>query len=269
LIEESLRLIRVQQVKMKEEIKRLEQEEKQLKTRIIKFNRALEDEDDTSVIKVLAKQIGDTEEKQLTNFDALAKSKIEAEQLNEKYSNTEMSNVYYNVKERIVDFFKKMNIEEQRDCLIRTIRECLVFGQYLIIDTGFIIFIFDTSTKYQFDKSLLKNLDSDEIYKKYFVEVSPFFKSNSNKTLKEAIDEIGKSGIEEYTHLNRTIHKMNDMLIRHYRLDDKERKNSVIKLLKRLDIDYDIQNHYNFVSFIDKYEDDKKIITTKRKQKNI
>jgi hypothetical protein len=245
LIEESLRLIRVQQVKMKEEIKRLEQEEKQLKTRIVKFNKALEDEDDTNVIKVLAKQIGDTEEKQAKNFDALAKTKIESEQLNEKYSNTEMANVYYNVKERILEFFKKMNIEEQRDCLIRTIKECLIFTPYLLIDTGIVLFVFDTRKTYHFKDAILKNLDKDTIYKKYFIE-----------SLTETKRFLDIQDLEKTAILKQKMFDVNETVIFDCKLNGRNKHFNLSiaqQLFKKNKINYDFSNHATILFFFEDY----------------
>jgi hypothetical protein len=95
--------------------------------------------------------------------------KIEMEQLNIKYAGTEDENMYYSVKDRIHTFFEKLNVEEQRNELIQTIKKCVVTGTHIIIDSGANIFIFNTENKYSFDNSLLKKLDDDKYFKISFL----------------------------------------------------------------------------------------------------
>jgi hypothetical protein len=89
--------------------------------------------------------------------------------LNIKYAGTEEENMYYNVKDRINQFFKKLNVEEQRNELIQTIKKCVVMGTHIIIDSGASLFIFNTENKYAFDSSLLEKLDDDKYFKINFL----------------------------------------------------------------------------------------------------
>jgi hypothetical protein len=50
------------------------------------------------------------------------------------------------------------------------IKKCFLFGPYLLIDSGVLLFIFDTRINYPFDINLLINLDKDLIFKQFFIE---------------------------------------------------------------------------------------------------
>jgi hypothetical protein len=193
LIEESQRMIKVKQAEIRERISQYEKNEKQFGKQIEKFNLALDDTMDTGEIRILARRISEAEENQKSNYEKLSHAKIELEQLNEQYSGNEMTNAYYNVKDRVTAFFKKMNVEEQRDELTKIIRECEVFNQYLLIDTGHVVFLFDMSYKYEFSTSMLDNLDEDDVYKKFFFDYRVLIHGRMTEDeIMAATKELGK-----------------------------------------------------------------------------
>jgi DNA invertase Pin-like site-specific DNA recombinase len=170
LIQESQRIIKMKQLKLKEQIKSFEKSGRQYEKQIVKFNRVLDDTEDTGEIKILARRINEAEENIITNEENLSRAKIEFEQLNEQYADTEEMNTYYNVVDRVKEFFGEIDIEEQRNSLMKVIRECRVFTPFLLIDTGTVIFLFNTEQKNIFKNTMLNNLDKDKIYKEHFVE---------------------------------------------------------------------------------------------------
>jgi DNA invertase Pin-like site-specific DNA recombinase len=163
--EETLRLIKQERLEMKEEIKKCEKEITQYGKNIGKFNRALDETMEVETIKVLAKRISGDEEKKTKANERLVELQIALEKLNIKYAGTELENMYYNVKDRIGQFFKKMKVEEQRDELLRVIKKCEITEGRIIIDSGGDIFVFNTEDRYEFDEGLLKKLDDDKYFK--------------------------------------------------------------------------------------------------------
>jgi DNA invertase Pin-like site-specific DNA recombinase len=224
LIQESQRNIRQNQIKIKEDIARTEKEIAVIEKRVLKFKKALDTTDDIDVIKVLSKQINENEEKNDKLKLELSKLKIDYEAQNEKFNQTLLEMTYYDVKEKINDWFFKMNIEEQRNELIKIIKKCKVFNHHLLIDTGKTVFIFDIDKHYIFDMKLLENLNKDEVYKKNFVEM---------KSKREA-------------------RRYNDKLIHNVNLNrNKEMKAMVFQyLLKRYKINYNSNDTDNLVSFV-------------------
>jgi hypothetical protein len=130
---------------------------------------------------------------------------------------------YYDVKEKINDWFFKLNVEEQRNELIRAIKSCKIFNQYLIIDVGKIVFLFDINQHYVFDMNLLDNLNKDEVYKEHFIEM---------KNQKEA-------------------RKFNDKLIANINLNrDKNIRMLIFQyLVEKLGVIYNLNEISNLVSF--------------------
>ena len=225
LIEETQRNIKQAQTKMKEMVAKYEKEISIIEKRLIKFRNALDNSsDEQDIIRVLSKQI-DTNETRLAELNnQYSKIRIDYEIQNEKFNQTEREMTYYDVKEKILDWFYKMNIEEQRNELIRIIRSCKIFTHYLLIDTGKVLFLFDIFKKEVFDMKLLETLDRDKIYKDHFVE----FK------------------------YKREARKLNDKLIPNVKLyrDNEIRMRVFQYLIKEYNITYDISEHTNFIPFV-------------------
>jgi len=169
LQKESLRIIKQTILKLKENIENYEKEIIKVEKQFIKFNKILETTDQVDTIHVLSKNIRTYEEKLSTMNIELSKTKIEYEIECDKFDKTEREVTYYDVKDRVLKWFKKMNVEEQRNELIKIIKSCNIYGHYMLIDTGKVVFFFDINQHYVFDMKLLKNLDKDEIYKSHFV----------------------------------------------------------------------------------------------------
>jgi hypothetical protein len=171
VIKESQRNIKQTQLKLKERITKSEKEISVIEKRISKFKRALDTTEELDIVKFLSRQITENESKLNELENELPKIKIDYELENDKFNQNEREITYYDVKEKINGWFYKMNIEEQRNELIRIIKTCKVFTHYLIIDTGKVVFLFDINQHYVFDIKLLENLNKDEVYKEHFIEV--------------------------------------------------------------------------------------------------
>jgi len=237
MVTENLCLIKRNQDKAEEEVRRLQSEEKLLKTRITKFNEVLEKENDVNSIKILAHQIGETETKQKKNLDDLEKAKAELKSLKERYSETEAVNVYYNVINRIREFFKSKNIEEQRDELITIIKKCKIFQYFLAIEAGKVLFVFDLKTPYRFDETLLDRMDTETVYKEYFV-----YMISKEKQFLNLSDVLRESDIKQKTL------ETNKMAIYDCKLNGPNshfHREVLERLLKERNIDYDCSNISN------------------------
>ena len=194
---------------------------------INKFHKALDNEDDIATIKSLSKLLSGYEDKLIELKKQKTSNIVELDKLNVKYSGTELEKVYYNLKEVIEEFYSSNN-ENMRTKLIKIIKKCIAFYNYIIIDTGTILYLFDANNKYEFDVKLLKQLKKDYIYKNYFTEMT------------------GRKEAETY----------NNKRIANYRLTDKTSSGKNIRnyvkkyLTEQLNIDYDISSHTNLIAFI-------------------
>lgn len=213
--------------KLKEKIAEIEKEISLTEKRIAKFKGILCKYDtikEADIIDVLSSQITRMKIRIEDITAELPKLKIEHEILDDKLNQNELDIAYYEAKDKINDWFYKLNMEDQRNELIRTIEKCKVFNQYLIIDTGNTIFLFDISQYYVFDMTLLDILNKSDIYKTYFAK------------MKRETD----------------VKKFNGKPVTDIKLDvDDEVKMRVFQyLIKAYKIVYDISEKTNFVSFV-------------------
>jgi hypothetical protein len=224
LIKESQRSIKQTQIKLKEKISKTDREITTIEKRIEKFQRVMDKQETDDLLEMILRNIKASEEKLNELSIELSKLKIEYEIQNDKFNQTEYEMAYYDVKEKINDWFFKLDIEEQRNELIKAIRTCKIFDHYILIDTGKIIFIFDINQHYVFDMNLLDNLNKDEVYKEHFIELK------------------GKREARTY----------NDKLIHNVNLNrNKEIKLRVSEYLTQTyNIYYDLIGKTNLISFI-------------------
>jgi hypothetical protein len=171
LTKESQRNIKQTQIKIKEEILKSEKKITVIENKIEKFKRVMDRQEADELLEMLLRNINVSEGQLRELTIGLSNLKIEYELQDEKFNQNELEMPYYDVKEKINDWFFKLNVEEQRNELIRTIKTCKIFNHYLIIDDGKIVFLFDINQHYVFDMNLLDNLNKDEVYKEHFVEM--------------------------------------------------------------------------------------------------
>jgi hypothetical protein len=224
LKKESQRKIKQTQAKLKEKIDKSEKEISVIEKRIERFQRVMDKQETDDLVETLLRNIKTSEDK-LNNLNIeLSKLRIDYELENDKFNRNELEIAYYDVTERVNNWFFKLNIEEQRTELIKIVKRCLVFNSHLIIDAGKIVFLFDIKQHYVFDMKLLENMNKDVIYKDHF------------------IDEKNK----------REVRKFNDKLIHNVNLNrDNETRMRVFQyLINEYEIMYDISEHTNFVPFV-------------------
>jgi DNA invertase Pin-like site-specific DNA recombinase len=226
LIKESQQKNKIKQKELTDKIGAYEKEISRIDRQIEKFNTVLDTTSNTNDIKVLAHRITENEEKKSEIESKNLTLKSDLENIKIKFENEKIIIAYYDVKERVLKWFNDMGIEQQRNELIKIIKECLIFGHYILIDTGEIIFLFDTEREYTFDQSMLVNLNKDEVYKKNFVDIS---KDNKNE-----------------------VETLEGKRIANFILDDdRQRELASVYLSIILNVKYDISKHNNLILFMD------------------
>jgi hypothetical protein len=222
LMNESQGKIKHRQIKVKDDINKNEVAVNKLNKQIGKYQKALETTDDIEIIKILAKNISQSNERINEINIEVSKQKIEYGKLSEVFSKNLLEITYYDVKERVNYWFYTATNEERRNELIRMINHCVIYGHYIIIDAGKTVFFFDIDQHYIFDMKLLENLNKDETYKLYFLKM--------------------KNAIQAKT--------FNEKKIADIRLEKDETKMRLFQyLIKTFNISYDISEKTNFVSF--------------------
>jgi hypothetical protein len=240
-IDESLFLIRQEITKKNEKLEKINITLDKNNKLITKFNQALESTDEVGTITVIAKRLSDLENKNNELSEEKASLLIDINNLNEKYVGTELEKVYYNTKERILDFFNKMNTEEQRNALIKTIKCCYSFNRIILIDTGTVIFIFDTKRTCKFKDNMLENLDKDYLYKKYFIE-----SLTEEKVFLDIADQFKEDEMKE------KIFEIDEQTIYDCKLKGRNKvyNNRIAEILfDKYNIKYGFSNHSNIIFF--------------------
>jgi DNA invertase Pin-like site-specific DNA recombinase len=169
LIEESQKILKLNLLEIKERIKEIETENSRQQKQIERFQSIYEETKDTDLLKLTLIKEKELISKIETNNEGIKKYKVELEELNRKYDQDEMELTYYNVKDTVIDFIEKMTNEEKRTSLIKVIKTCQVFGKYLVIDTGKLLFIFNTDNDYFLPDDVYDKFKKDKRFKQNFL----------------------------------------------------------------------------------------------------
>jgi DNA invertase Pin-like site-specific DNA recombinase len=172
LIEENQRILKINILEMKEKIKDVETENKKTDKQIDRFREIYEKSDDAELLKLTLVKETELNKKKDKNNNVLSKLKIELEELNKKYNDDKLELTYYNVKETIINFFENMTVEEKRNSLIKMIKECLLFNKYIVIDTGKILFVFNTEDEIYLMEDIYHEFKNDKKFKGNFLNSS-------------------------------------------------------------------------------------------------
>ena len=145
------------------------------------------------------------------------------------------------------------------------IKNCQLFHNYLVIDTGKVLFLFDIEEEYVLTKKIYEDFKKDENFKDNFLNSSNLIGDDGN--LSDSVLEYIFKTKEELlmTHTEKEVNKiletmsnygfvrsLGNIIIEDYSLNDKENKGIKIdfeKELEKLDIDYDISGTEKIVNF--------------------
>jgi hypothetical protein len=109
LIEENQRIIKINQMEIKEKITDIEIENRKVDKQINRFQSIYEKSDDTELLKLTLIKEKELSLKIENNNTVMGKLKVELDELQKKYNQDEMELTYYNVKELVINFLKTYN----------------------------------------------------------------------------------------------------------------------------------------------------------------
>jgi len=172
-----------------------------------------------------------------------------------------------------------MNKEEKRTSLVKIIKNCQLFGKYIVIDTGRLLFIFNldnvnvlsekTYTSFKKDKNFKENfLNSSNItdeegnvkilndYIKYFEENYLNKEKSQRKISGKELSKIQKEIIlmSKNLHNYLSVRKLGDIFIQEIYLKDKnviDIKTIIKSRLQKIGIDYPLTEIEKIISFTD------------------
>lgn len=278
LIQETQRRIKQEQTANNEKIKAQEKNIKTIQNKIIRYEKVENSLNENAINETIEiiKRINDTKNDLENEMNVLIGLKNEKEALIEKFNQTEMEMTFYDVKERIIDFFEKLSIEQQRNELIKIIHKCLIFGNFLLIDSGYIIFLFDVKEHYLFDLTLVDDLKGNAIIKNLHLEkytnnkkvkgevkyfdynidsdnLIEFFKKYFMNIKKFEDDILMKMSDNERMIFMVVINRLlinGNIIIRNIELNNKNDIKEMKEVFKENNIDYDLSNTKNVILFL-------------------
>jgi DNA invertase Pin-like site-specific DNA recombinase len=162
--------LKLERAVTKEKIDALRKEIRKLENQIPKLKEAMETEQNIKTIQTIAATISEIETKLDEGTEKITMLEIDFQVLQGKLDKEIIETTYYDVKEKIQAWFKKLDTEQKRNELLKVIKKSVIFNHHLLIDTGAIIFLFNINRHYKFDEKLLSKLDKDEIYKLHFID---------------------------------------------------------------------------------------------------
>jgi len=178
LMEENQKLIDLNLLEIKDKIKSIIESNKRLDNQINKIQSVYESSDDKEIIKLSLKKENDLSIKKEENNIILLQLNNELENLIIKYNNDKLELTYYNVIELITNFFEKMNNEEKRTELIKIISNFQLFGKYILIDTGKLLFIFNLDNEVILSEKIYNKFKNDKRFKNNFLNSSSVIDEN-------------------------------------------------------------------------------------------
>jgi hypothetical protein len=169
---------------------------------------------------------------------------------------------FYDVNERIIKFFNKQNIVEQRAELIHIIQKCLIFEDRILFDTGLIVFVFDINEKLEFDLTLLDDVSGQGMLavnneNKSEVNMLNYFKwyfLNMAEFTTEVLNKMNDTEKMLMTLALNRIRIINDIFVQNINLKIDENMIEANSLLNALNIKYDIRNKTNMIVFVDTFK---------------
>jgi len=256
-------------LEINEKIKSIETDNKKLEKQIDRFQTIYEDNDDKELLKLTLVKEKELNTKKEKNDILLGKLKIEIEDLDTKFDRDKLELTYYDVKEKIIDFFENMNKDEKRTSLVKIIKCCQLFGKYIVIDTGKLLFIFNLDKKCVLSDEIYSEFKKDKKFKDNFLNSSSvmdvegklmilndWIYHNKNYQKKDYVQK--KLSIQEQQKRMKnldnywSVRKLGDLFIQEIFLKDKSNidiKTIMKEKLQNIGIDYPLSEIEKIISF--------------------
>jgi len=192
LIEESQKLIKINQTEIKEKMKIIENEIKDIDIQNENFKSIYRKKtNDINTLELILEKERDLKIEKENNLNILNKLKVELEDLNQKYEKDKMELTYYDIKETVIMFFEKMNNDDKKSSLIKIIKKCKLYGKYIVIHTGKLLFIFNIDNENVLSEKTYKIFKKDKLFKDNFLNSSKILDDKGNfKILNDLLNNI-------------------------------------------------------------------------------
>jgi len=169
LLKESQAITNLNLAKIRDGISDIERENKKIGKQISNFQSLYEESTDKDLLKLTLAKENELKLKLEGNNASIANLKSELDRLKSEYDRDKMELTYYSVKEKVIDFIERLSVENKRVELIKIIKNCQLFGNYLLIYTGKLLFVFNVKEDYVLPSEIYREFKDDVNFKDNFL----------------------------------------------------------------------------------------------------
>jgi hypothetical protein len=260
LIQEDQKKIKIQLTEIKDKIKSVEKGnriiDKQLENIQVILLKTLSEK----TLELALTEKGELKIRREANSVAMIQYKNELAELTENFKKDELELAYYDVNQKVIDFFEKLSTDGKREALIKVINKAQVYGKYTAINSGNNLFVFCTKTEYKLPPDTYNEFKNNEYFKENFMnslldesgELQGELKKLVKTSAKEAANKYSERQLLEIEgkllahHLARRI---GEIKIREYYPAKPDNMKSIKGKFKKLGIGYDLNNINKVISF--------------------
>lgn len=273
LIEESQKLLKINQTEIKEKIRKINKDNNDIDIQIENFKTIYKKKtNDIKTLELILEKEKDLKnEKEDLNI-ILTQLENELYELDSKLRKDDLELTYYDTKEVVINFIEKMNNEEKRASIMKIVNYCQLFTNYLLIDTGKLLFVFDIREDYKLPQSIIDEFKTDVNFKDNFIN-NRLFKDNGvfNDRIKDFLNTPPSEAVYIYSEsdildienellLHLIIRRLGEREIKEYYIVKPENRKIMEEKFDLLRIDYNLNNIQKVISFTNDIESPDKLI---------
>ena len=264
LIEENKSLLKINQEEIKDKIRIINKENKEIEEQINNFKSIYKTEKDVKKISIIIEKEMELKTELEVNNNEILKLKNEIEEINNKFNKYKLELAYYDYKEIIINFIEKMTNDEKKISISKIINKCQLFNKYILINAESLLFIFSIEMEYIIPETIYNDLKNDDNFRynflnqnsllnengEYSPEVQKFYDTPNNEILASENFEETIYDMNKRLNVFYKIRYLGDFIIREFFLSDKNDKIIINEKFDKLNIDYDLNKIKKVISFI-------------------
>jgi DNA invertase Pin-like site-specific DNA recombinase len=216
LIQENQKKIKIQLTEIKEKIKSAEKDNRKIERQMENIQAVLSKTMSEKVLELALTEKSELKIKREDNSIIIIQYKNELAELTETFKKDEMELTFYDVKQKVINFFEKLNTDDKRGALIKVIKSAQVFGKYIAINTGNNLFVFCTGETYELPPDVYNEFKTDILFKENFLNSNALLDENGDysEDIKKLMDTPKEAAAIKYTEIQ--LLEIENKLLLHY-----------------------------------------------------
>jgi len=168
-LKESQTIANLNIAKVRDRLSLVQSENRKVEKQISNLQSVYEDSTDKDLWKLTLTKEAELKMRLDSNSETVAKLKSELSRLEAEFKKNLKLLTYESVKNLIIGYFEKLGTEDKRKALLKIIKECVLFKNYLLINTGKMLFIFDIRENYELQEAVYEDFKNDAYFKSQFI----------------------------------------------------------------------------------------------------